>query len=61
MRFGRKEKAFAAAGFSVLAAHYVVPYTVLKEAPGFALFLFWTLVGVIWLAVTLAYVRGWGK
>ncbi len=61
MRITKREKAFAAVGVSVLAAHYIIPYTVLKEASGFILFMFWTLIGVLWLAATLAYVRGWGK
>ena len=42
---------------TVLALHYVVPFTVLKEAKGFELFAYWSILVIAWALLTGIYIE----
>lgn len=50
-------RGYLALAVVVLVLHYLVPYTVLHEPRGLALATYWTLLSLIWVVVTLYYMR----
>ena len=59
MKLRRKDLAYLITGFGVVLAHYVIPYGLLRNAAGFTLYVFWSLLVLGWLIITLGYLRRW--
>jgi hypothetical protein len=53
-----RDIAYALTGISILTIHYLIPYTVLKNAEGFSLYAFWGLLATLWLLITIIYLKG---
>ncbi len=58
MRARVRDISYALAGISILLIHYLVPYTMLKNAEGFSLYAFWGTLATIWLLITIIYLKG---
>ncbi|MEL9908144.1 MAG: hypothetical protein QXP97_00430 [Desulfurococcus sp.] len=41
----------------VIMASYIVPYLILYNAKGLELFLFWILLAITWITVSIIYLR----
>ena len=53
----RSDVMYFVALLTVLVLHYVIPFTVLKEARGFELFTYWTTLVALWALITGIYIE----
>ncbi len=56
---GRKSLTYLLSGLVIVALHYIIPFTYLRDAKGFELYTFWGFLACIWFGATLAYLRRW--
>jgi len=52
---------YIALGLIVISLHYIIPYSILREASGFSLFIYWVSLAAAWIAITVIYLRRWVK
>ncbi|MEM0453160.1 MAG: hypothetical protein QXO98_00675 [Sulfolobales archaeon] len=43
----------------LMLVFYLVPYTLYVSAKGFTLFAYWALLTLMWIIMTLLYLRRW--
>ncbi len=53
----KSDIAYLTALLIALALHYAIPFTVLKEARGFELFAYWSILVVVWALLTGIYIE----
>ena len=59
---GKDMYTYLAFSLMLILAHYIVPYTILRNSKGFTLFLFWSLLVALWVIVTIIFIeRRWFK
>ncbi|MCS7108734.1 MAG: hypothetical protein NZ911_04985 [Sulfolobales archaeon] len=56
----RSQKVYVALLVLFTALFYLVPYTLYVGVRGFTLFTYWSLLTLLWIAITLIYLRRWG-
>ncbi len=54
-------RSWAVPAYAVLVALMYAPYAVLREAAGWSLYLYWTIVALAALATAWAATAGWSK
>lgn len=48
---------YAVLGIIMLLLHYIIPYTILKDARGLELYTFWSILVLIWIIVTILFIE----
>jgi len=62
MKFRRGALIYLIIGLVILVIHYLIPYTVLKEAPDMSLYMFWALLATLRVVATSLFIElRWGR